>query len=276
MKAVSSLDSSLPSAVGGVVVIRRVLLQPPMLVGVLVSTLLHAGLFAAAVVVAYGPLRLDTWGLSRTRVIHVTFAAERPQSPAVVAPAQQTAAATAPAPPEERLAAEPVDVTGGMVRRRLDQIVAESQTRTDAENLDRLGQLSKQLSRVSSGSSVEAMAGAMHSMLGTKARHDTPPADASPSAFDFDTAQFREVKRSPLADGRWRYVAVLVDAAGRTQEVELDADTGARTYAVMEQIKANPLLEQVYRQIATPLFDQLLGGLRRTTQAEERKQPPGQ
>jgi hypothetical protein len=40
----------------------------------------------------------------------------------------------------------------------------------------------------------------------------------------------------------------------------------------MQRIKANPLLEQVYRQIAMPLFDQMLGAMKQAAAAGARLQ----
>jgi hypothetical protein len=52
---------------------------------------------------------------------------------------------------------------------------------------------------------------------------------------------------------------VLLDALGRTWEVELSEAEGAPLYELMQRIKRSPLLESVYRRIAMPLLDQILG-----------------
>ena len=78
--------------------------------------------------------------------------------------------------------------------------------------------------------------------------------------FDHDTAELHDVQ--PAAAGsRWLALprCALLDAEGRTLEVDVDPAAGEQLYVTLEKIKANPLLEQVYRQIAMPLFDQLLG-----------------
>jgi hypothetical protein len=79
------------------------------------------------------------------------------------------------------------------------------------------------------------------------------------------------VKRGTTPQGTWRYVAVLLDARGRTMEVELNDRDGEVLYALMQRLKANPLLERVYRRIAMPIFDQLLKAADRTSQE---KVPP--
>jgi hypothetical protein len=224
---------------------------------------MHGALLVASLIVAYGPSRLDPWSLGHSRVVQVTFAPAHAAWPEPVATPDPERSPTATATRPERIAAEPADVTETMLRQRLQAVAAESKLRSDGENLDGLDRATQRLGKVSSPASIDALAGAMHTMLGTKPRTDAPPAGAPRSSFDFDTAQFRDVKRYSLPDGRWRYVAVLVDATGNTMEVEMDGEDGQRTYAVMERVKANPLLEQVYRQIAMPLFDQMLGGIRK-------------
>ena len=51
--------------------------------------------------------------------------------------------------------------------------------------------------------------------------------------------------------------SVLLDAAGRTRETELTAAEGEQLYKTWELIKANPLLEKVYRGIVMQLLDKL-------------------
>ena len=51
-------------------------------------------------------------------------------------------------------------------------------------------------------------------------------------------------------------------------EIEVSEQEGEPIYETMQRIKANPLLEQVYRQIVMPLLDQLMAAVR---QAEARQ-----
>jgi hypothetical protein len=76
--------------------------------------------------------------------------------------------------------------------------------------------------------------------------------------FDFDTAQIHDVVRTEAEDGLWDYRTVLVDAEGRTFEVEIDREQGEKTFATFESLKKFPLANQVYRQIAMGLIDRAL------------------
>jgi hypothetical protein len=182
----------------------------------------------------------------------------------------------APAPvspsPGEAAVSDSAQVTGEMVRERLDQVVAKAAERTAEENLDRLDEMSKRLDKVASADSVTQLAGTFQKWMGTAPRAERPAEQPAEGAFDYDTAQFHEVKRYPRQPSGYRYVAVLLDAAGRTVEVELDEPDGERVYTTLQRIKANPLLEQVYRQIALPLLDQMLAGVKQAAAAGQKLQ----
>jgi hypothetical protein len=183
-----------------------------------VSALVHAVLLLTVAAAAFiEQWWLAAWPTPATRVIQVTSSrADRPTADPT--PKEET--------PEVNIVSDPADVTGSMVRERIGKVAAEARTRSDAENLDRLDKLSDRLSQVSTPASVDAMSGAMHSMLGTKPRVQEPVKAAPDAVFDFETAQFHDVKRYERPNGGWRYMAVLIDAAGLTAEVELDEDSG--------------------------------------------------
>lgn len=151
-------------------------------------------------------------------------------------------------------------MTDNMVQARVDAAVAKAAGRSAPENLDRLDQMSQRLNQVSSPSSVGELAGVFQQFVGSKQRAHQPVEPSTPGEFDHGTAQFHDVKRYAKEPHGWRYVAVLLDAAGRTIEVDMDELEGERAYVTLERIKTNPLLEQVYRQILMPLLDKMLGG----------------
>jgi hypothetical protein len=158
---------------------------------------------------------------------------------------------------------EPGPMTGALVRDRILESVDQARQRSDAENLDRLERLGKRLNEeVSSPASIDRMAGVLQVMFGTKPRADQPVAEPLGGVFDFDTAQFHDVRREAADDGGWRYVSILIDAEGRVFESDMNAEEGRRVYEVMQRIRQNPLLERVYRKIALPLFDQMLNTAR--------------
>ena len=157
---------------------------------------------------------------------------------------------------------DPVRMTGAMVRDRIQESVDQARQRSDEENLDHLERMGKRLDEVSSQQSIDRMAGVLQRMLGTKPRADQPVEEPIGGVFDFDTAQFHDVRREATTNGGWRYVCTLIDAEGGVFEVDMNAEDGQRVYETMQRIRQNPLLEQVYRKIAMPLFDQMLNTAR--------------
>ncbi len=180
------------------------------------------------------------WGAREARVVYVSVSEELERESAGLAVAVVTDVA---------------DVTGPMVRERIEQAVEEAVGRSDQENLDRLDRLA---GRLGEEGTVDQLARSFHSMLGTSERAGEPATEPVGGEFDPQTAQFHDVRRE-VPDGQTpQYYAILIDAQGRTIEVAMEAAEGERMYALMRRIKDHPLLERVYRRIAMPLLDQLL------------------
>lgn len=224
-----------------------------------ISLLVHAALAAG----------LTAWTFPRgwlpdgsARTVHV-----------VQAPQAAAAAVDEPAA-EMRFVSDPAEVTGDLVRNRVEQVVAEAEMLSPADKLARLDALSERLPQVADERSIQALSGAMNSFLGTQPRATRPAEEAPPGKFDFETAQFHDIQRWPKEPDGFRYVTVLLDAAGRTMEVEVSEQEGQPVYETMQRIKANPLLEQVYRQIVMPLLDQLMAGVKQA-QAVQAANAPG-
>lgn len=167
------------------------------------------------------------------------------------------------APPAE-LARELLDPAAGaspaaaawVQQRMLDEIAAAERTST-AEQQQRLAQLGQQLERISAPDSVDAINGKLGALLGTTGRATQPAAEPVAGDFDFDTAQLHDVKRTEKAGGGYDYVAILLDAAGRTMDSSLTEAEGEQLYKTFEIIKANPLLERIYRGVVMSLVDKL-------------------
>lgn len=218
--------------------------------GVVVSIVLHGGLIVGLFVVSYIPWWYDAWAAREARAIRIAYSTEteRPQD-------------TVEDSPPVRFVSDPGDVTDQMLRKRLDEVIEESESTSDEENLDRLAELTDRLTRVSSEGSIDAMASAVGALMGTAKRAEQPAEEPVAGAFDFGTSQFHDIKRYPKEGGGWCYVAVLLDAEGRVKEVEMEEEEAEVAYLTLERIKNNPLLSKVYRQMAMPLFDQLLAGM---------------
>lgn len=142
-------------------------------------------------------------------------------------------------------------------QRMLDEIAAAERVSL-AEQRQRLAQLGQQLQNISTPESVDAINGQVGALLGASGRASQPAAEPVAGDFDHDTAQFHDVKRTENAAGGFDYVAVLVDSAGRTMETSLTEAEGAQLYKTFEIIKANPLLERIYRGAVMSLIDKLM------------------
>ena len=210
--------------------------------GWVASLVLHAALTAGLFAWSFEPWWAAAGDARRARTIQVTMA----QAPA------------ADVAPEVRIVGDPAEVTAQMVRQRVEEEVDASAALSRADKLARLDALSQRLNQVADEGSIDALSGVMHSLLGTKPRAVEPAKVAPGGTFDFDTAQFHDILRLPKDGGGFRYVTVLLDAQGRTVQTEVSAQEGEPLYELMQRIKANPLLEQVYRQIVMPLMDQLV------------------
>ena len=242
--------------------------------GLAISLFVHASVLVGLTIASVEPwffLGSTAWD---TNAIRATFGTADEQ--AYLPPAQPFPVQILPAPgaeevktPEPELTVDPSQVTDDMVQARLDASVAKAAGRSVQENLDRLDQMSGRLKNVASAGSIGELAGTFQQFVGTKPRASQPVEHAVPDNFDYETAQFHDVKRYAIEPSGWRYVAVLLDASGRTIEVEMDEPDGERVYVTLERIKANPLLEQVYRQIAMPLLDKMLGGMKPAAKPKE-------
>ena len=155
------------------------------------------------------------------------------------------------------LAAPVATLTANELNRRINDSVDDASQLSPDQQRDRLRQLAGQLNDVATDKSVEQLTGTLQQALGVAPRAVRPAEKPVDGEFDFKTAQLHDVRREPLEGGGFRYVTVLLDAAGRTNETELTAAEGEQLYKTWELIKANPLLEKVYRGIVMQLLDKL-------------------
>ncbi len=190
---------------------------------------------------------------------------EQPDDP--TKPAASTTAdgsearAPEPLPPAPKIP-EPEDLSSERVQRQLDEMIEQAERLTPEEQRERLDRLGRRFEEISSPEHVERIAERMQEWLGTEARASAPAAEPVEGSFDHNTGQVHDVQLTNV-NGTKRYQVVLVDAKGRTLEVEVDDDVGQQLHEVFVMIKKYPLLEEVYRRVAMPLLDQLLEQQRR-------------
>lgn len=150
------------------------------------------------------------------------------------------------------------------VGKQISAIVARSSEQSADENLKELDRMSKQLDSITSDKAVDDVASSLRRWMGLSARASKPKAKGNVPVddFDIDSAQLHEVQRTEIKPGRFEFHAVLIDANGKTMKIKMTEHEGNETYALMQRIKSNPLLEKIYRQIAMPLLDTLVESAR--------------
>lgn len=157
---------------------------------------------------------------------------------------------------------EAAGVDSELVRSRIDEMVATSQQQSPAENLRELTKMSQRLVSVASDQSLENLADQFHQWMGLSQRIAEPRTAEESHVFDVESAQFHDVRRTETPSGPHDYFAILIDAEGRTLEIEMTEGEGRDLFELMQRLKGNPLLEKIYRSIAMPLLDNLLQTLR--------------
>lgn len=143
------------------------------------------------------------------------------------------------------------------VDQQIQQSIQQSKKRSADDNRDKLDKLGKRLAGSSNEKSVDDISAFMEGITGSK-RATAPNANGGGQPFDPSTAQIHDVRKEIDENNAVRYVVVMVDAKGETAETLIDAETGENLYRTMQLIKANPLLERVYRQMVMGMLDQLL------------------
>jgi hypothetical protein len=188
---------------------------------------------------------------------------DRRQTAAQIAAEEIVRQAQAATPPElERQlldpAASPTPVAAEWVQRRMLDELAAAEKLSTSQQQERLAQLAGQLERISSAESVAAISSKLAGLLGSAPRATQPAAGPVGGAFDHESAQLHDVKRSENLAGGYDYIAVLLDSSGRTLESALSQAEGEQLYKTFQIIKANPLLERVYRGVVMSLLDKLM------------------
>ncbi len=94
----------------------------------------------------------------------------------------------------------------------------------------------------------------------------------TPDKFDADTAQIADCRREETEDGKFRYMAQLVDAQGNAMEVELHGAEAEQTWRTMKMVKSSPLMEALYRGSVMPLLDRKMTGEKEEREEREERE----
>jgi hypothetical protein len=145
-----------------------------------------------------------------------------------------------------------------LVTEQLQQWIDRSNQRTPDENLNQLSELGEKLQTSSSSQGVEEVSGTLNRLLGSKSRATEPIANAPAGDFDYSSGQLHDVRKIENPDGSVAYMAIMLDAAGRTTELPLTGSEAEQAYRTMQLVKSNPLLERVYRSVVMGIIDKML------------------
>ena len=226
--------------------------------GLAASLLLHAGLLTV-MLIGFVRSRLDQRPI---RIIQASSAYVKHAGQDVATPTTVVINEDDPAPTN--------------IQQKFEASLAATEQLDEAERIEALDNATNRLARISSETSLDEVAKRLQSWLDLTPRAEKPMVEhlapqedptAAEGRFDFDTAQLHDVKRVLVPDSRPQYLCVLLDARGRTIEVPLSEAEGEPIYFLMEKIKAHPFLEQIYRQLAMPLLDQMVKAERTATAA---------
>ena len=195
-----------------------------------------------------------------------TLPVEFPSDPTAAAVTEEQIAALAAQCVDPDITAELLDparpagdsLAARWVQARVASEIAAAEEASQEDQFRRLERLTGTLNDVASDQSVKEATARLSQLLNTKPRATEPAAEPPPGEFDVNTAQLYDVKRSDNGRGGYDYVAVLLDAEGRTLDSALTEAEGQQLFRTFELMKANPLLAQVYRGVVMSLLDKLL------------------
>ena len=169
-------------------------------------------------------------------------------------------ARTEPSPPRKKEPPKPQSpsIRDETIRTAIESEQANADARSPEENLAVLRAGADRLRRISSPESIEEMARRLGQVYPPADRAYEPKTPSPPGAFDSSTALIHHVDKIRTDSGKTAYRYVLVDAAGRSQTVDLPpSPEHERAWRVFQLNRSNPLLRQVYRQMAMPLIDRM-------------------
>lgn len=150
------------------------------------------------------------------------------------------------------------NVPAEQIESSLRSAIESTATISEERKLSELERNVQQLEQIASESSITEVSEAIRLATALEDRASAPATEAVGGAFDFDTAQFHDVLRETDQGGKWVYRSILLDAKGRTVEVELTESEGKTAYETMQMVKASPFAEAVYRSMVMPMLDKLI------------------
>ncbi len=149
------------------------------------------------------------------------------------------------------------DVPASQIEASIESAMQQAEGLSEKRQLSELEKKLRRLNSISSAESVQDTTQKIANTLGLSPG-PVPAAESVEGMFDTTTAQIHEVTRIRDANGDWLYQSVLVDAAGRTENIDLPRAEGEVTYNTFQQLKQFPMADGIYRQLVMPMLQNML------------------
>ena len=130
------------------------------------------------------------------------------------------------------------EAPANLVQRQLAAAQADADAKTQAEKMADLEALGRRLSNVSTEESLQDALATIAPMIGANTDRATAPVEGLDDSqpFDLNSAQISDVLKTG-EDADVQYVAVMVDANGRSQEMPMDVGDGETLYEAFQLMK---------------------------------------
>lgn len=165
------------------------------------------------------------------------------------------------------------DVPPDQIEASIQAAIESSAKANEERKLDELQRNVQRLEQVASATAIGEIGQAVRTATGLEERATEPMPAAATGGFDFDSAQFHDVTRQADSGGKWSYRSVLLDAQGRTFEVDLTEAEGKTAYDTMQIVKSSPFAEAIYRSMVMPMMDKMIPKVSPTTTPPNGSQP---
>jgi len=152
------------------------------------------------------------------------------------------------------------DVPASQIEASIESAMQQAEGLSEKRQLSELEKKLRRLNSISSTESVQDTTQKIANTLGLSPG-PVPAVESVEGIFDTTTAQIHEVTRIRDANGDWLYQSVLVDAAGRTENIDLPRAEGEVTYNTFQQLKQFPMADGIYRQLVMPMLQNMLSAM---------------
>ncbi|MEK6236898.1 MAG: hypothetical protein N2C14_19490 [Planctomycetales bacterium] len=198
----------------------------------------------------------------------------------------ETASAASPgkdSPSDAAAKSNPKEPTKEVIQDKFQEFQEKLDELDEEQKIDQLERSTKALNKLSTPESADEIAQTLEKQLGFEAQPAEPiqprkqdeNGRSGASLINMQQSQIHSVSRVRDGQGKWQYVAVLMDSKGNAMDVPIPDDaTGESLYRIFQTIEANPLLGQVYRQSVIPLMNQMLAAQAKVEQESRRERSP--